>query len=152
MANTFSQITIHLVFAVQNRKALINQRWELELYQYISGIIRNKGQKPMVINGMPDHIHLLVGMKPDMASSDSVQEIKKSSHSWITKSGHCPYKFKWQDGFGAFSVSQSHVEKAYKYIENQKKPHHKNSFKDEYLLLLKKYQIDYKTEYLFDWH
>ena len=151
MANTFSQIYIHLVFAVQNRKALINQSWELELYQYISGIIRNKGQKPMIVNGMPDHLHILVGMKPNLASSDLVQEIKKSSNKWVKESKNCRFKFDWQDGFGAFSISQSHVDRAYKYIENQKDHHHKKSFKEEYLLLLEKYQIEYKSEYLFNW-
>ncbi|MDR7131584.1 REP element-mobilizing transposase RayT [Algoriphagus sp. 4150] len=151
MANTFSQIYLHLVFAVQNRNALINPRWELELYQYISGIIRNKGQKPMIVNGMPDHIHLLVGIKPNLACSDLVQEIKKSSNKWVNESKHCRFKFKWQDGFGAFSISQSHVDRTYKYIANQKEHHRKKTFKEEYLLLLEKYKIDFKDEYLFEW-
>ena len=105
----------------------------------------------MIVNGMPDHLHILVGMKPNLACSDLVQEIKKSSNKWIKESKYCRFKFDWQDGFGAFSISQSHVDRYYKYIENQKKHHRGRSFKEEYLLLLEKYQIEFKSEYLFNW-
>lgn len=124
MAGTFSQIYIQLVFAVKGRSHLIDQEWEEELYKYITGIIRNKGQKLIAINGMPDHIHILIGIKPSCRLSDLVREIKKSSSIFIKEKRFTPYKFEWQGGYGAFSYSHSALGKVAKYIENQK-IHHK---------------------------
>lgn len=151
MAGTFSQIYIQVVFAVQGRNSLISPTWEEELYKYITGIITQKGQKLIAINGMPDHIHFLIGMKPSCCLSDLVREIKKSSNEWISTKGFCLYKFKWQDGYGAFSYSHSSLNKVITYIQNQKENHRTKSFREEYLDFLKRFEIDFKDEYVFEW-
>jgi len=151
MPGTLSQIYIQVVFAVQNRDYLIQPSWEEELYKYISGITKNKGQKMLAINGMPDHIHFLIGMKPSCCLSDLVREIKKSSNEFITEKKFSKFKFNWQEGFGAFSYSHSHVDSVIKYILNQKIHHKKRTFKAEYLDFLKKFDIEFKDEYLFNW-
>ena len=119
MADTFSQIYIQIVFAVKKRECLIHQSWEEELYKYISGIIRNKEQKVLAINGMPDHIHILIGMKPSCCLSDLVREIKKSSNEFIKERKFSKYHFQWQEGFGAFSYSHSALDNVIFYIQNQ---------------------------------
>jgi len=149
--STYSQIYIQVVFAVKGRESLIKEQWEEELYKYITGIVRNKGQKMLAINGMPDHIHFLIGMKPSCCLSDLVREVKKSSNDFIKEKKFVKYKFNWQEGFGAFSYSHSHLDKVIKYIMNQKIHHRKKTFKEEYIELLKKFEIEYKEEYLFEW-
>jgi len=151
MAGTFSQIYIQVVFAVKGRDSLIQPDWEEELYKYISGIVRNKEQKLLAINGMPDHIHFLIGMKPSCCLSDLVREIKKSSNEFVKDKRFSKYKFQWQEGYGAFSYSHSSLDNVIGYINNQKEHHIKQSFRDEYNEFLKKFQIEYKDEYLFDW-
>lgn len=151
MADTYSQIYIQIVFSVQNRKALIHESFETELYKYITGIVQNKGQKLIAINGMPDHIHIFIGMKPNCCLSDLVREIKKSSNSFINEKQFTKIPFYWQDGFGAFSYSFSQINTVVNYIKNQKSHHHTKSFKEEYLEFLDKFEIEYKEEYLFDW-
>jgi REP element-mobilizing transposase RayT len=150
MANTYSQIYIQVVFAVQNRKSLISPDWETELYKYITGIVTHKDQKLIAINGMPDHIHIFLGMKPDCLLSNLVQEIKKSSNHFIKESGFTRYKFNWQDGYGAFSYGHSQIDDVVKYVLNQKEHHKKFSFKKEYIKLLELFQIQYKERYLFE--
>lgn len=149
--STYSQIYIQVVFAVKNRKSLIEPTWEEQLYKYITGIITNKGQKLLAINGIPNHIHILIGMKPSCCLSDLVREIKKSTTSWIRDSKLCEYKFEWQQGFGAFSYSPSDLNSVISYIQKQKEHHKKKSFKDEYLILLKEFQVRYDEAYLFEW-
>jgi putative transposase len=151
MADTYSQIYIQVVFSVQNRKALIHESWEEELYKYITGIIQNKGQKLIAINGMPDHIHIFIGIKPNCCLSDLVREVKKSSNSFINEKQFTAIPFYWQEGFGAFSYSFSHIDKVVQYIKNQKIHHQKKTFKEEYLEFLEKSKIEYKEEYLFEW-
>ena len=151
MKATFSKIHVQLVFAVQNRNALILPSWEERLYEYISGIIRGKGQKMLAINGMPDHLHIFFGMRPNCRISDLVREIKKSSHDFISAEKLCKHSFSWQEGYGAFSYSCSHIDKVMKYIAHQKDHHKSIKFQDEYIDFLKKFQIDYDTKYLFDW-
>ncbi len=151
MSGTFSQIYIQVVFAVKGRESLIQTTWEEELYKYITGIIRNKGQKLLAINGMPDHIHILVGLKPSCCLSDLVREIKKSSNDFIKEKGFIKYKFNWQEGYGAFSYSHSALDNVIAYIENQKQHHRTKTFKQEYLEFLEKFKIEYKNEYLFEW-
>ena len=151
MASTFSQIYIQVVFAVQSRDAMIHSSWEEELYKYISGIVRNKEQKMLAINGMPDHIHFFIGMKPSCCLSDLVREIKKSSNDFIKEKKFSKFKFNWQEGFGAFSYSHSQIDSVVKYIMNQKEHHRKQTFKDEYQDFLKKFEIEFKDEYLFKW-
>jgi|SRR5690554_6006958 len=150
-AGTFSQIYIQIVFAVKGRQSLISEKWEDELYKYITGIIQNKGQKMLAINGMPDHIHIFIGMKPNCCLSDLVREVKKSSNSWINEHIYGKGTFKWQEGYGAFSYSHSSLDGVIKYINNQKHHHKTKSFKDEYKEFLLKFKIDFKEEYLFNW-
>ena len=151
MPGTFSQIYIQIVFAVSKRQNLIGQSWKDELNKYISGIITNKGQKSIIVNGMPDHIHLFVGLKPSMPISDLVRDVKNNSSNFINKNGFVPGKFSWQDGYGAFSYSHSHIERVFNYILNQEKNHRKKTFKEEYLELLDKFQVEYDEKYLFEW-
>lgn len=149
--STFSQIYIQVVFAVKNRDALIDISWEERLYQYITGIVQNKGQKLLAISGMPDHLHFLIGMKPNCCLSDLVREIKKSSNNMITENKLSKFKFQWQEGYGAFSYSHSQIDNVVKYILNQKEHHKKQTFKAEYIDFLKKFEIEYEEKYLFDW-
>jgi REP element-mobilizing transposase RayT len=151
MSGTFSQIYIQVVFATKGRESLIHSSWETELYKYTSGIIQNKGQKMLAINGMPDHIHILIGMKPSCCLSDLVREIKKSTNEFINEKKFLQFKFQWQEGYGAFSYSHSNLDNVIGYIMNQKEHHKKKTFKDEYLEFLQKFQIEYKPEYLFEW-
>ncbi len=150
MADTYSQIYIQIVFSVQNRKALVHESFETELYKYITGIVQNKGQKLIAINGMPDHIHIFIGMKPNCCLSDLVREIKKSSNTFINEKQFTNIPFYWQEGFGAFSYSFSQVDTVVNYIKNQKSHHQTKSFKEEYIEFLEKFKIEYKEEYLFD--
>lgn len=149
--STYSQIYIQIVFAVKNRNGLIDNSWEEELYKYITGIVQNKGQKMLAINGMPDHIHILIGMKPSCCLSDLVSEIKKSSNSFVKEKEFSKYKFEWQEGFSAFSYSHSSLDNVIGYINNQKEHHKKRSFKEEYIVFLEKFNIEFKNEYLFEW-
>lgn len=149
--STFSQIYIQVVFAVKNRDALINSEWEERLYQYITGIVQNKGQKMLAINGVADHIHIFIGMKPNCCLSDLVREIKKSSNEMINENKLSKFKFNWQEGYGAFSYSHSHIDNVVKYVMNQKEHHKKQTFKDEYIDFLQKFAIEYDEKYLFDW-
>jgi putative transposase len=151
MANTYSQIYIQVVFAVKYRNGLILESWEADLYKYITGIITNKGQKLITINGMPDHIHILIGMKPTCCLSDLIREVKKSSTDYIKEQKLCPISFKWQEGFGAFSYSHSSLNNIITYIEKQKEHHNKKSFKKEYFEFLNAFEIEYKEEYVFEW-
>ncbi len=148
---TYSQIYIQVVFAVNGRQSLILSTWEDDLYKYITGIVQNKEQKMLAINGMPDHIHFLIGMRPTCCLSDLVREVKKASNKWINEHGHVKGKFEWQSGFGAFSYSHSALDKVIVYIMNQKDHHRKKTFKEEYIEFLNKYKIEFKNEYLFDW-
>lgn len=151
MADTFSQIYIQTVFAVQNRNALIQPEWEEELNKYITGIVQNKGQKMLSINGTRNHIHLFIGMKPTCCLSDLVREIKKSSNTFIKEKNFTRYKFQWQEGFGSFSYSHSQLTDVIRYIENQKEHHKKRTFREKYLSFLKAFEIEFKDEYLFEW-
>lgn len=151
MPGTFSQIYIQVVFAVKGRNSLIHANWEEELYKYISGIVKNKNQKMLAINGMPDHIHLLIGMKPSCCLSDLIREIKKSSNEFINKRKFSKYKFQWQEGYGAFSYSHLDFSNVIQYINNQKEHHKKRSFREEYTEILMEFQIEFKNEFLFEW-
>jgi REP element-mobilizing transposase RayT len=150
MSSTFSQIYIQVVFAVKGRQSLIHTSWEEELYKYITGIITNKNQKLLAINGTSNHIHIFIGLKPSCRLSDLVREIKKSSNTFIKEKRFTRYKFEWQEGYGAFSYSHSALDNVISYINKQKEHHRKRTFKEEYLDFLKKFQIEFKDEYLFD--
>lgn len=150
MANTYSQIYIQIVFAVKGRDNLISTRWKHDLYKYITGIITNEGQKLIAINGMPDHIHILVGLKPTKALSELVRDIKANSSRFINDNKWVLGKFEWQEGFGAFSYSHSQIPNVVKYIENQEEHHKVKTFREEYLEFLKLYDVDFKPEYVFE--
>lgn len=151
MNSTYSQIYIQVVMAVKGRHNLISQTWEEELYKYITGIITNNGQKLLSINGMSDHIHILIGMKPACCLSDLVREVKKASNAFVKEKRFTKYKFEWQEGYGAFSYSHSALDNVIAYIQNQKEHHKKITFKQEYIGFLKKFQIEYDEKYLFEW-
>ncbi|MCR4033950.1 MULTISPECIES: IS200/IS605 family transposase [Flavobacterium] len=150
MANTYSQLYIQIVFAVKGRQNLISSKWKDEIYKYITGIITNQKQKLIAINGMPDHIHILVGIKPDISLSDLVRDIKSNSTKFINEQKWINGKFEWQTGFGAFSYSHSQLNNVIKYIQNQEQHHKTRTFKEEYIEFLKLFNIDFKNEYLFE--
>jgi len=149
MANTYTQIHIHTVFAVQNRQSLIAAEWEDDLYKYISGIVKNNGHKMLQINGMPDHVHLLIGMRPIQSLSELMKYVKQDSSKWINQNGLAKGRFSWQAGYGAFSVSRSHVPQVINYIRQQKEHHHKKSFREEYVEFLELSGIEYDDRYIF---
>lgn len=151
MAGTYSQIYIQVVFAVKGRENLINKKWQNELHKYISGIIKAKEQKAIIVNGVADHIHCFIGLKPSMAISDLVRDMKNNSSKFINEKGWVKGKFQWQEGYGAFSYSHSHIEQVYNYILNQEEHHKKKTFKEEYLDFLNRFNIEHKPEYLFEW-
>jgi putative transposase len=151
MANTYTQIYIQIVFAVSARQCLIAKSFKEELYKYIAGIIKNENQKLIAINRMPDHVHILMGLKPTIALSDLVGEIKSSSSHFINDQRWIRGRFSWQEGFGAFSYSHSQIPNVARYIENQEAHHAKRSFKDEYLGLLKRFDIEHDERYVFKW-
>lgn len=150
MAGTYSQIYIQIIFAVKGRQSLLGQQWRQDVFKYISGIITNKGQKAIIVNGVADHVHVLVGLKPTVALSDLVRDIKNNSSKYINEQRWLKSKFSWQEGYGAFSYSHSQIEKVYQYIANQEAHHSKKPFTAEYRLLLQKFGIDYQDKYLFD--
>lgn len=151
MANTYTQIYIQVVFAVQGRQSLIKKEHKEELHKYITGIIRNKDQKLITINCMTDHSHIFMGVKPTIALSDLVRDIKNNSSIFINSKRWVRGKFNWQEGFGAFSYGHSQIDTVVKYIQNQEEHHVKKSFKEEYLELLRKFEIEYDDRYVFDW-
>ncbi len=151
MANTYSQIYIQIVFAVKGRRNLIPSQHREELHKYITGIVRNRDQKMLSIFCMPDHTHLLVGLKPSIAISDLVRDIKADSSNFINKKKWVHGKFSWQEGFGAFSYSRSQLDNVIKYILNQEIHHKKKTFREEYVEFLNKFGIDYDDKYLFEW-
>jgi REP element-mobilizing transposase RayT len=149
MANTYTQIHIHAVFAVQNRNCIINKSWQDELYKYITGIIHTNNHKLLIINGMSDHLHVLFGMRPVQSLSDLMQDIKGSSSKWINDKRFTKSKFSWQEGYGAFSYSKSDLTKVINYIANQQQHHQVKKFIVEYRELLEEFGIEYDDKYIF---
>lgn len=151
MANTYSQIYIQAVCTVKNRECLISEEWKEELYKYIAGIIRNERHKFLAGNGMPDHVHLFLNMKPAQSISNLLQVVKASSSKWINERNFTLGRFSWQSGFGAFSYSKSQIDNVIKYINNQERHHRQRSFREEYLETLRTFGIKYDDKYLFKW-
>ena len=149
MANTYSQIYIHVVFAVEGRQNLIRPEHNDELQKYITGIVSGQRQKLIAINNMPDHVHLLIGLQPDLALSDLVRDIKAGSSGFIKRKRWVAGRFSWQEGFGAFSYSRSQLDTVIRYIQNQQKHHAKKTFLQEYVELLEKFGIAYDPRYIF---
>jgi putative transposase len=150
MANTYSQIYIQTVFAVNGRPSVIRPEFKEELYKYITGIVRNQGQKLISINGMADHVHILIGLKPAMALADLVREIKADSTNFINNQKWVHGRFNWQEGYGAFSYGHSQLDTIIRYIQNQQQHHKRSSFKNEYLTLLRKFDIAFEEKYVFE--
>jgi putative transposase len=149
MANTFSQIYIQTVFAVNGRLSLIRPEFKEELYKYMTGIVRNNAQKLISINDMSDHVHILIGLKPAMALADLVRDIKADSSDFINRKKWIRGRFSWQEGYGAFSYGHSQLDTIIRYIQNQEQHHRRRSFKDEYLAWLKKFEIPFEEKYVF---
>ena len=150
MANTYTQMYVHLVFSPKNKNALIGKNWKSNLEKYITGIVQNHGHKLLAIGAMPDHIHIFVGYNVNHLIPDLVEEIKTSSNSWIKKNKFSNFNFEWQKGYGAFSHSRSQLDNVVKYVLNQETHHKKKTFKDEYLEILRKNDIHFSDEYLFN--
>lgn len=151
MADTFSQIYIHLVFSVKERQNVIHKTWREELFKYVSGILKGKDQKVFAIGGMPDHIHILISLRPNCMISELVNSVKTNSSKWINSRGFVKGKFNWQEGYGAFSYGQSQLDHVIQYINNQEQHHQKRSFKEEYIELLQRFNVKFEEKYLFDW-
>jgi len=152
MAGTFSQIYIQAVFAVEGRANLLQKPWREEVFKYMAGIIKGKNQKSIIVNGMANHVHLFIGLKPSIAVSDLVRDIKNNTSNFINTQKFVHGKFSWQEGFGSFSYAHSQIEQVYQYILNQEEHHRKKTFKEEYLEFLKKFEIEYDEKYLFKWN
>ena len=151
MANTYSQIYIQIVFAVKGREHLIRKENREELHKFITGIVSNREQKLLAIFAMPDHVHILIGIKPNMTISDLVRDIKAGSSKFINDNKWINGKFNWQEGYGAFSYSKSQLDNVIKYILNQESHHKKQTFKEEYHSFLEKFEIEYDEKYLYQW-
>jgi putative transposase len=149
MANTYTQLHIQFVFAVKYRAALIAKEWKDELHQYITGIIRENEHKMLQVNSMPDHIHIFIGFWTTQSIASLVQNIKTESSKWIKLKKFCASPFAWQEGYGAFSYSKSHVPDVIRYIQNQETHHKKQTFLDEYRHFLKAFEIEYDEQYIF---
>lgn len=149
MPNTYTQIHIQFVFAVKYRHGLIHPSWKDELYQYITGIVQNNKHKLICINGMPDHIHILIGVRPHQSISDLMQDVKGDSSKWINDKKFLRGKFEWQQGYGAFSYGKSQVQDVVHYIQNQEQHHQKKTFLEEYVDFLQKFEVAYEDQYLF---
>lgn len=149
MANTYTQIHLQIVFAVQNRSYIIQPSWKDSLYKYITAIIQNNNHKVVIINGMPDHIHLLIGMRPVQSLSELMKQVKGDSSSWINKMNLVQGRFSWQEGYGAFSYSKSQLPTVINYIKNQENHHLQKSFRSEFLSMLDEAEVEYDTQYIF---
>ena len=151
MASTFSQIYIQYVFAVKDRENLLQKPWRNDVFKYMAGIIKNKNQKSIIVNGVSDHVHVFVGLKPSMCIADLIRDIKNNTSNFINDQKFLNVKFAWQEGYGAFSYAHSQIDSVYNYIANQEAHHKKKNFKEEYLEFLQKFDIEYDEKYLFDW-
>ena len=149
MPNTYTQLHIQLVFAVKYRAALIEKEWKNDLHKYMTGIIQHNDHKMLQINSVPDHIHIFFGLRPHQSISTIVQNVKTESSKWIKDQKFCKSSFNWQDGFGAFSYSKSHVPNVIRYIQNQEIHHRKETFLDEYRRILQLFEVDYDERYIF---
>ena len=151
MAGSFTQIYIQSVFAVKGRANLLKKPWREDVFKYISGIINNKGHKPIIVNGVQDHVHIFFGLKPAMAISDLIRDVKNNSSNFINENKWLRGKFSWQAGYGAFSYGHTQIQNVYDYIKNQEQHHQERTFQDEYLEFLAKYGLPFEQRFLFDW-
>ena len=147
---TFTQMYVQLVFAVQNREAVLNRKIQPRIFEYISGIITNLKHKSIIINGTSNHVHILLGLNPSISVSDTVHDIKRSSSLFINSEKLCLGRFSWQEGYGGFTYSRSQIQDVYKYIENQEEHHKKRTFQEEYMAILNENDVEFEEQYLFD--
>ena len=152
MANTFSQITIHAVFAVKYRENFISKNWRDDLHQYISGIITNKGSKSFAVGGWQDHTHILFGMPVTTCIADFMSAVKANSSKWINEQHFVKGKFQWQAGYAAFSYAKSQRDIVIKYIINQEEHHRTKTFREEYIKMLADFDVAYEDKYLFEFY
>ncbi len=146
----FRQLYIHLIFAVKYRDRLLIEEYRKEIFSYMSGIITNLNHKSIIINGVEDHVHIFLGLNPKRTISDTVWEIKRSSSIFINEKKWFRKKFNWQEGYGGFSYGKSQIDRVYKYIQNQEQHHRKQTFRNEYIGFLKKFEIEYDQQFLFE--
>jgi putative transposase len=151
MANTYTKLYVHVVFSVQNRLCLLAPRWRDEVFQYVSGIVRNRREKLLAINGTGDHVHIALGITPTIPISDLVRDIKAGSSAFINDKKWIQGRFQWQEGFGAFSFGAAELDGVVKYITNQEAHHRKRSFREEYVQILGEFNVAYEEKYLFTW-
>jgi putative transposase len=152
MANTYSQMYAHIIFSPKGRQNLILPSFEERIYQYMAGIIKERDQKPIAINGMPDHIHLFIGFKPTMKISELVADVKVGTTKFIKANRFLPGAFSWKDGYGCFTHARSQLDVVAKYVMNQKEHHKTKTFREEYLELLEKFEVSYEEKYLFEFY
>lgn len=150
MANTYHQIYIQVVFAVKFRDAVISKEWKTKLFAVIGNLINESGCKTIIVNGVEDHVHCFFGLKPAISISELMKSIKAKSSKYINDHKLTQSRFEWQEGYGAFSYSQSQIDSVYKYIENQETHHQKQTFKEEYLDYLNKFNVSYDEKYIFN--
>lgn len=150
MANTFTQIHIHVVFSVRNKESLIKKDWQEQLYKYMITIIQKHNHRVLSIGGTSDHVHILFGFRPTQSLSALMQEVKRDSSEWISKSKFARGKFSWQEGFGAFSYSKSQLPKVINYIQKQEEHHKKQTFLEEYIKILEDFGVEYDPRYIFE--
>ncbi len=151
MAGTFTQIYIQAVFSVQDLGNLLQKSWRDEVFKYTASIIKNKGHKPIIVNGVADHVHLFIGLKPAMALSELIRDVKNNTSNFINDHNWVYGRFSWQEGYGAFSYGHSQIDIVYNYILNQEEHHRKRTFREEYLDFLKKFNVPYEERFLFKW-
>jgi putative transposase len=151
MAGTFSQVYIQVVFSVKGRECVLQKPWRDDVFKYMSGIIKAKNHKPIIVNGVEDHVHLFIGLRPSSSISDLIRDVKNNSSNFINDHNLVKGKFSWQEGYGVFSYSHSQIDQVYNYILNQEEHHAKKTFKEEYLDFLDKFEVPFEEKYLFDW-
>ncbi len=152
MADTYHQIFVHLIFAVKGRRSLLKKEFRQDFFRVLSSMIKNLGHFPIIVNGMSDHVHCLIGLNPNQKLSDLVRDLKTKSNQFLRDKDWVAGRFEWQTGYGAFSYSKSQINTVYKYILNQEEHHRKLSFKQEYIGFLKKFEIEFKEDYLFEFY
>ena len=149
MANTYHQICLQTIFAVKYRNAVISKEWKNILFGVIGNLINETNCTTIIVNGVEDHVHCFLGLKPVISVSELMKRVKAKSSKYINDHKLTNERFEWQEGYGVFSYSRSAVDKVYRYIQNQEAHHKKQTFRDEYLDFLKKFKIEYDEQYIF---
>ena len=149
MANTYHQIYLQTIFAVKYRATVIEKDWRPKLFGVIGNLINEANCKTIIVNGVEDHVHCFIGLKPVVSVSELTKTVKAKSSKYINDNSLTPHRFEWQEGYGVFSYGQSQIDRVYKYILNQEEHHKKQTFRDEYLGLLEKFEVEYDEQYIF---